>query len=89
MFGELPAYGFFIRHVKGLQLRDVEMNYLKEDFRPAFWLNDVNGIEFLHVKAQHASAVPIFDLRNVTDFLTHECWPLADTRLEKVESRKL
>jgi polygalacturonase len=89
MFGELPAYGFFIRHVKGLQLRDVEMNYLKEDFRPAFWLNDVNGIEFLHVKAQHSMSVPIFDLRNVTDFSTHQCWPLADTRLEKVESRKL
>src|ERR1043166_3921538 len=89
MFGELPAYGFFIRHVKGLQLRDVEMNYLKEDLRPAFWLNDVNGVEFLDVKAQHASGVPIFDLRNVADFSTHQCWPLADTRLEKVESRKL
>ena len=89
MFGELPAYGFFIRHVKGLLLRDVEMNYLKEDLRPAFWLNDVNGVEFLHVKAQHASGVPIFDLRNVADFSAHQCWPFADTRLEKVESRKL
>jgi polygalacturonase len=89
MFGELPAYGFFIRHVKGLQLRDVELNYLKEDLRPAFWLNDVNGVEFLHVGAQHSMSVPIFDLRNVTDFSTHQCWPLADTRLEKVEKKKL
>jgi polygalacturonase len=89
MFGELPAYGFFIRHVKGLQLRDVELNYLKEDLRPAFWLNDVNVVEFLHVGAQHSMSVPIFDLRNVTDFSTHQCWPLADTRLEKVEKKKL
>ena len=89
MFGELPAYGFFIRHVKGLQLRDVETSYLKEDLRPVFWLNDVNGVEFLNVKAQHADAVPMFDLRSVTDFNTHQCWPLPDMRLEKIEKKRL
>jgi polygalacturonase len=52
MFGELPAYGFFIRHIKGLQIRDVEVSYLTPDMRPAFWLNDVNDVEFIHVKAQ-------------------------------------
>jgi hypothetical protein len=52
MFGELPAYGFFIRHVKGLELRDVEVSYLSPDLRPAFWLNDVREVEFIHVKAQ-------------------------------------
>ena len=89
MFGDLPAYGFFIRHVKGLELRDVETSYLKEDLRPAFWLNDVNGVEFLHVKAQRSAGVPMFDLKNVTDFSTHQCWPLADMRLERVDSKKL
>jgi hypothetical protein len=48
----LPAYGFFIRHVKGLQMRDVEVTYLSPDLRPAFWLNDVTDLEFIHVKAQ-------------------------------------
>ena len=57
MFGELPAYGFFIRHVKGLQMRDVEVSYLSPDLRPAFWLNDVTDVEFIHVKAQR-EAVP-------------------------------
>ena len=52
MFGELPSYGFFIRHVKGLELRDVEVSYLSPDLRPAFWLNDVVDAEFIHVKAQ-------------------------------------
>jgi polygalacturonase len=51
MFGELPAYGFFIRHVKGLHMRDVEVSYLSPDLRPAFWLNDVTDVEFIHVKA--------------------------------------
>ena len=89
MFGDLPAYGFFIRHVKGLQLRDIETSYIKEDLRPAFWLNDVSGVEFLHVKAQHAAGVGSFDLKNVSDFSTHQCWPLPDMRLERVDAKKL
>ena len=52
MFGDLPAYGFFIRHVKGLLMSDVEVSYLSPDLRPAFWLSDVKDVEFIHVKAQ-------------------------------------
>jgi len=88
MFGEMPAYGFFVRHVKRLQLRDVEVSYLKDDFRPAFWMNDVIGVDLLHVKAQHATDVPTFDLRNVNDLSTYQCWPLPDMRLERVEAKK-
>ena len=89
MFGELPAYGFFIRHVKGLHMRDVEVSYLKEDLRPAFVLNDVAGADFFHVTAQRAADVPTFVLKNVSNFNTHQSWPLQDVRLEKVDSRKL
>jgi polygalacturonase len=68
MFGDLPAYGFFIRHIKGLQMRDVEVSYLSPDLRPAFVLHDVIGVEFLHVKGQHEPNVQMFVLKNVTDF---------------------
>ncbi len=89
MFGELPAYGFFIRHVKGLEMRDVEISYLKEDVRPPFWLNDVIGVDFQHVKTQRSEGVPMFVLKNVADFNTHQCWPLPDTRLDRVDAKKL
>jgi len=88
MFGEMPAYGFFIRHVKGLQLRDVEVSYLREDMRPAFWLNDVIGVDFLHVKGQHAADVPTFLLKSVSDLSANQSWPMPEVRLEKVELRK-
>ena len=52
MFGELPAYGFFIRHAKGIELNNVEVSYLTEDLRPAFVLLDVTNADFFHVKAQ-------------------------------------
>ena len=88
MFGELPAYGFFVRHVKGLQMRDVEVSYLSPDLRPAFWLNDVKGVEFIHVKAQRESDVPSFVLKDTTGFSLLQSWPLQDQRIERVDARK-
>jgi polygalacturonase len=89
MFGELPAYGFFIRHVNGLEMRDVEVSFLKQDLRPAFWIRNVSGADFQHVKAQRAADVPMFALKDIKDFNTHQCWPLQDMRLEQVSEKKL
>jgi len=88
MFGELPAYGFFIRHVKGIEMRDVEVSYLKEDARPPFILTDVMGSNFLNVKAQHGEAVPTFVLNKVENFNLQQSWPLPDTRIERAETKR-
>ena len=89
MFGELPAYGFFIRHVKDLEVNNVEVSYMKEDMRPPFILEDVQGADFLHVKAQHTQSVPTFVLKNVGNLSIHQCWPLPDTRLERAQAKSL
>ena len=89
MFGEIPAYGFFIRHVKGIEMDNVEVGFMKDDLRPAFVLTDVKDAEFNHVKAQAIVGVPIFALRNVENFSTHQCRPVADTRLEHVKQENL
>src|SRR5713226_3528751 len=89
MFGVLPAYGFFIRHVKGLEMRDVEVSYMKDDARPPFILNDVVGAEFLHIKGQRGQDVPTFVLKKVENFNLQQSWPLPDTRIERTESGKL
>jgi len=87
MFGEIPAYGFFIRHVKSLTMTDVEMSYLKDDVRPAFVLNNVQGADFHRVKAQKIPGNPTFFLKDVTDFNINQFWQLPDTRLEKVTEK--
>jgi polygalacturonase len=89
MFGEMPAYGFFIRHVKGLEMNNVELSYRKEDLRPAFVLNDVKGADFFRVKAQHAPDVPTFTLLNVENFNIHQSASLPDTRHERIKQGKL
>jgi hypothetical protein len=88
MFGELPAYGFFIRHVKGLQMNDVEVAYIKEDARPPFVMTDVKVVDFFRVRAQHGTDIPTFVLKDVEGFSVQQSWALPDTRLERVDAKK-
>lgn len=88
MFGEIPAYGFFIRHVRGVELSNVEVGFMTEDLRPAFHLEDVRGATFLGVAAQKAADVPTFVLKNVEDFNVRNSRPVPDTRVERTESKR-
>ncbi|MDQ3011259.1 MAG: glycoside hydrolase family 28 protein [Acidobacteriota bacterium] len=88
MFGAIPAYGFFIRHVKGIEMSNVEVSYAKEDWRPAFALSDVKGADFLHIKAQRAADAPTFVLKNVEDFSVQQSKGVPDTRIKRVEQKK-
>jgi hypothetical protein len=89
MFGELPAYGFFIRHVKGLHMNDVEVSYLKDDARPPFVLNDVTSGAFYFIRAQHSANVPTFSLRDIEDFSIQSSHPLPDRRIDAMKQGKL
>ncbi len=46
MFGELPAWGFYVRHVRGIAFRNVKLQLAADDFRPAFVLDDVEDVTF-------------------------------------------
>lgn len=52
MFGTLPAYGFFCRHVSGLKLHTLELAFDKEDARPAVLADDVSDLDVVGLKAQ-------------------------------------
>jgi hypothetical protein len=89
MFGEIPAYGFFIRHAKGITLSNVSVSYFSDELRPPFVLHDVNDVAFDHVTAARAKDVPAFFFRNVLDFTTHAFKGLPDMSLDRVELGKL
>ncbi len=57
MFGTTAAYGFYVRHVTGLKLKDVEVSYLNDDARPAFVLDDVKNADTQNVKGQTTKGV--------------------------------
>ncbi|MEI9885847.1 MAG: glycoside hydrolase family 28 protein [Rhizomicrobium sp.] len=63
MFGPLPAWGMYLRHVRGAVLRDIEMFSQTPDARPSVVLDDVSG---LHAQGVMASPVPGGGLQDVT-----------------------
>ena len=78
-----------IRHVKGVEVRYVEIRCMRDDQRPGFVLEDVDGTDFTHVKAVQAADRPTFVLRNVKDFNIYDSRPLPDAHLDSVEKRAL
>ncbi|HJQ31659.1 MAG TPA: glycoside hydrolase family 28 protein [Pyrinomonadaceae bacterium] len=88
MFGDLPAYGFFIRHARGVELSNVSVGFMTDDQRPAFHLEDVRTATFTGVAAQKTADVPTFVLKNVEDFAVRLSRPVPDTRVEKTESKR-
>ncbi len=63
--GVMPAYGFFIRHVKNLEMNNVEVSYMGNEIRSAFVMDDVKDARFFNVRAKPTPGTPLFVLRNI------------------------
>jgi hypothetical protein len=84
--GIMPAYGFFIRHVKGIQMNNVEVSYLGEEVRPAFVLDDVKNVDFFRIKAKTVANTKTFCLKNVQQFSIEQSDAIEDKKLVSVVS---
>lgn len=49
MFGELPAWGFYVRHASGISFKNIKLTLSKEDFRPAFIFDDVANLKMQQI----------------------------------------
>jgi polygalacturonase len=50
MWGNLPSYGFLFRHVQGVRLSNLSIEYEKEDVRPAMMLSDVTDMRIVNAE---------------------------------------
>jgi len=74
MFGPLPAYGFYCRHVKGIKFHNVEFCFEKSDFRPGLVFDDVKDLEIFSFDAEvESSAKALIWLKNVNGAFIHGC----------------
>jgi polygalacturonase len=89
MFGPLPAHGFFIRHAKGIEMTNVEIEAVQTDARPALVFDDVQEVDILRLKVRPTAGAPIFALHQVDDFRVDLSRPVPDTHLEHVDKQKL
>ena len=81
MFGELPAWGFYVRHVKGLVLKNISIKAEKPDYRPACVFDDVDGLDLKALKIQeddNGKQIIFRDVKNPKTDLTTEMTKVVD-----------
>ena len=82
MFGTMPSHGFFIRHAKGVELSNIEIETVKPDRRPVFVMNDVQDVDLFRIKAPRVTDVAACVLNNVSRLSVSASKPLIeDTQL--------
>ena len=75
----MPATGIYARHVRNLELSNVEIATESPDARPAFYLDDVDGADFFRIKLPQRQSNQ-FRLKNVTDFRLFGCQHYPDAK---------
>lgn len=73
MFGELPAWGFYVRHAEGITFENVTLRATTKDFRSAFVCDDASNVQLSRVEMGPAGDNPVIVLRGV------DGWKLSDT----------
>lgn len=65
MFGELPAWAFYVRHTDNLKFYNLKVKLLDVDFRPAFVFDDVTNLQVTKIDIQNGGSHPQFVLKAV------------------------
>jgi polygalacturonase len=81
MFRDLPAYGFYCRHVRGLVLDGIDVGIERPDARSAVMLDDVRNASLQAIRAKSpAGAEPLIHLRSVRGCVVRGVEPQEGTR---------
>jgi polygalacturonase len=67
MFGELPAWGLYVRHAHGIAFRNFRICLKQKDFRPAMVFDDVRGLRLERVYTGPVSGTPVILLNDVPE----------------------
>ncbi|MDP9080302.1 MAG: glycosyl hydrolase family 28 protein [Bacteroidota bacterium] len=66
MFGELPAWGFYIRHADGIKIKNMVLTCKGTDYRPAFIADDVKGLNLTGLSIPQVKRTPVILLNKVS-----------------------
>ena len=77
LFGKLPAYGFFVRHVRNVVFENVHLRFATDDHRPAIVCDDVDSVTFERFRAQ---TMPGVDARRLVNSREIEAAPSRTAR---------
>lgn len=69
MFGELPAWGFYVRHVKNIDFENITLIVRNEDYRPAIIFDDTKKITIKKMRMSPRNANKTLVLKNVIKYI--------------------
>jgi Glycosyl hydrolases family 28 len=67
MFGELPAWGLYVRHMDGLTMKNINLSIEAPDYRPAIVFDDVRNLTIHSMNIQGDSKPKTIILYNTED----------------------
>jgi polygalacturonase len=88
MFGPMPSSGFFMRHMRNVEMSHVEIANTMTDARPAFYLTGVERADFFAVTAPRGTD-GAFSLHDVKDLRIGWSRAAADTSLSSIDNKLL
>ena len=65
MFGEVPVWGLYLRHVKGITLKNIKLVNKKKDYRTALLVNDAKNVTLQNLSVRGATSLPVLLFNNV------------------------
>ncbi len=77
-FGVLPAWGLFVQHGARLSLHHVEFRAAAAEARPGVQFDDVDGVDFDHVKVQRFPGAPVIAPGNARNIVATSSPGLSD-----------
>jgi len=86
-WGNLPAFGLYIRHVSNINLNNIELRLKNSDARPAIVCDDVENLKIIGLRTDSDSQVEkVISFRNVRNAIIQSCSILskANTFLELI-----
>jgi len=82
MFGKLPAYGLYIRHVDGLTLDNIDIRYEEPDRRSAIVCDDVQNLRINGLRsAGYPGSAPMIVFNDVHGALLRGCIATENTNV--------
>ncbi|MGF7140352.1 rhamnogalacturonidase [Roseimarinus sediminis] len=67
MYGDIPAWAFFVRHAENIDFNNVEAEFEEDDGRPAYVLDDVANARFFDIEADKSNTSGLMQLVNSSD----------------------
>ena len=89
LYGEIPAYGFYIRHASELILEDIDITYLKKDERPVFIMEDVSNSTFRNIETGVIDSNKTILLKDVQNLRFKNVGNVKKKKIKKVDSLEL